>query len=829
MQKLQLLRDLRAEKQQREAERLTNLDVFGLLGYTPHEKQREFHAATEFDVLYGGAAGGGKSAAIVMEGIRAAARYPGLRVLLIRRTYDELAESIFPVLAKYGYAEAIGATWNGSERELRFPNRSVIRYRYMETLVDASRRQGGEYQLLLVDESTLMPPGVVDILKFERLRTGNGLPVIGVRSTCNPGGPSHSSVKTRYIEATNHGAHTVTDEHGLSVRFIQAKATDNPHLDAGYHHKLAAIPDPSRRAAMRDGDWDQFAGMVFREWRRDRHVVDPFTLPVQWRRYVGVDYGYVAPFAAVWGAIDNDRRLWLYRDLSATQVIEADQARMIRDAQAPDEHVTLYAGDPSMWAKKGEADPPAHVYAREGVPLEPANNDRIIGWHRLHSFMADGPACELHRAQGWERCPMMHVFSTCSEVTRTLPALPHATKGNPEDADTTADDHICLIAGTLVATRRGEVPIELVTTSDEVMTRRGWRRVLASGLTGVSRPVVTLATSDGRLVTVTPNHPVWTENRGWVAADGLRYSDILVTWPRGANPVVLDESKRSTTTASHSAGTQIPNERRTARTSPRSPATAIAVSTGYTAKYGKTHTVPSLMATTSTIATTTPATMRSTTSTAFRTRSITSITAASHAPTGSASRLSRSDTRPQSGMAATKAGLGTAITVSESGKAENLGNSPASGAKSRSRPETFSAALVSVPTSIALTPGRPAGSMTRTAPAMGAGTRSGSISTRRPAPAPVFVAGRYDAGKADVYNLTVEDESEFFANGVLVHNCDATRYLIMAIGTEPRFHFPPSEPAVTTLDPNATGPTEPKPLPTMFGGYPVLNGGDPWG
>jgi hypothetical protein len=92
------------------------------------------------------------------------------------------------------------------------------------------------------------------------------------------------------------------------------------------------------------------------------------------------------------------------------------------------------------------------------------------------------------------------------------------------------------------------------------------------------------------------------------------------------------------------------------------------------------------------------------------------------------------------------------------------------------------------------------------------------------------VVKRCDAGRADVYNLTVEGEPEFFANGVLVHNCDALRYLLVNLGTAPMFHFPKPQAEVTELDPTATGPRPPQPLPTMYGGFPVQTEGTSiWG
>lgn len=442
--KLRRLAELRELKRRREVERLKTLDVFTLIGYVPHAKQQEFHASTESDVLYGGSAGGGKSAALVAEGLRACARLAGLRVLLIRRTYDELEESIFPNLRKFGMGEAVGGRWNGTARELRFTNGSIFRFRYLDTLEDASKRQGGEYQLLLVDELCLMAPGVVDILRFERLRAAGDLPVLGVRCTSNPGGPSHAEVKDRYIDATDYGAKTVTDEHGLSVRFIPARASDNPHLDHGYRARLDSIPDPARRRAMRDGDWDQFAGMMFKEYNHDRHTLDPIAVPAQWTRYTGTDWGYAAPYANIWAAVDEDARVWIFRERYATQVGEADQAKQILEAEDEGETVAARFADDAMWATRGDAKPIATVYAENGVHLTPAGKgpgSRVTGWQRWHSYMADGPACPHHRSQGWASCPMVHIFRTCTNLIKELRSLPYATTGNVEDAAAGAPDH----------------------------------------------------------------------------------------------------------------------------------------------------------------------------------------------------------------------------------------------------------------------------------------------------------------------------------------------------------------------------------------------------
>ncbi|WP_167757033.1 terminase family protein [Amycolatopsis sp. CFH S0078] len=418
-------------------------DVFQQLGYTPTPRQQVFHDAAEFDVLFGGAAGGGKSKALLMHGLRACSHSPGLRVGAFRRTYGELKESLLAELANVAYGKDIGARWNGTEYELKFPNGSVIMFRYAETLPDATRRQGGQYQLLLFDERTLLAPEVVSFLE-SRLRSGRAdIPVLGIRSSSNPGGPGHGAVKQRYIAGTNHGEKVITDVRGRTVRFIPSKLSDNPHVNAEYADDLKAL-DPKLRKAFLDGDWDVFAGQMFTEWRHDRHVVEPMTLPAQWRRYNGLDWGFAAPWCVLWAAVDEDGRAWVYRELYATQVGEADQARRILAAEDSGEHIAARYADDAMWATRGDAKPIADVYADEGVDLTVAGKgagSRVIGWQRVHTYLGDAPACPHHRALGWTECPRLHVFSTCPELIRTLPSLPHAKTGNPEDADTTAEDH----------------------------------------------------------------------------------------------------------------------------------------------------------------------------------------------------------------------------------------------------------------------------------------------------------------------------------------------------------------------------------------------------
>jgi Terminase large subunit, T4likevirus-type, N-terminal len=460
------------------------VDAFKILGYEPacvpyiagqieapcgQCPQELFAADTEtYSVLLGGSAGGGKTLSVLMFAIRTCAEHPRLRVGVFRRSYPELRESLLAELAAYGFAHALGASWNGTEYELRFPNVSIIRFRYAETLKDATRRQGGQYQLLVLDERRLFPPDVASFLE-SRVRSGRAdIPVIGIRSTANPGGQGHQEVKKRFIDATNYGERIVTDERGREVRFVPAKLADNPHLNPEYAADLRALPEKLRRAFL-DGDWQSFAGAVFPELNRDRHVVRPFTIPAPWPRYVGVDWAYTAPWAAVWAAQDEDGRPWVYREIHETGVGEADQAKRILAAELEGEHVAVRWADDAMWSVRGDAKPIADVYAEQGCHLTPAGKgpgSPVAGWQRIHSYLAEGPACPHHRGLGWSSCPRLHLLSACESLWGELSPLPHATVRNVEDADTKAADHASDALRYLV-TGLGTGPEFVVFTGDD--------------------------------------------------------------------------------------------------------------------------------------------------------------------------------------------------------------------------------------------------------------------------------------------------------------------------------------------------------------------------
>jgi hypothetical protein len=422
-------------------------DVFARIGFVPNPgPQTRFLSLPDdnIDVLYGGAAGGSKSTSLLMYTLRACVRYPGLQAFWFRRSFPELRQSVLRMLGRYRYAKELGARWNEGNFELRFASGSILTFSHAKNIQEAAAFLSAEINLLIIDERTTIPPGVVDML-YSRVRSGvAGVPCLGIRSATNPGNIGHGRVKAEYVKATQHGMEEITDRFNRRRLFIQARVTDTPQLGDEYRANLAGL-DEKLRKAMEEGDWSTFEGQVFPELTWDRHVVQPITLPPSWRRYVGVDWGYTAPWAVGWFAVDEDGRIWLYREIYETGVGEADQAKRILAAESEDEHISVRYADDAMWATRGSAKEIAKVYAETGCHLTPAGKgpgSRIAGWQRIHTYLAEGPACPHHRALGWDSCPMLHAFSTCPKWFDELSELPHSVTGNPEDADTNAADHL---------------------------------------------------------------------------------------------------------------------------------------------------------------------------------------------------------------------------------------------------------------------------------------------------------------------------------------------------------------------------------------------------
>jgi hypothetical protein len=421
----------------------------------------------EDEALYGGAAGGGKSEALVMEALRQV-HVPHYKGLILRKTYPQLSELIEKSLRYYPLAVP-GARYHSTEHYWQFPSGAKILFGSLRHPSDKFNYQGQAYDFIAFDELTHFTWDEYSYLFSRNRPNGTGTRCY-IRATANPGGVGHGWVKTRFI--TPHPPMTtiwdtfrvpypdgrIETRHRSRI-FVPSTVFDNQKLmdaDPAYVTRLASLPDADRRALLY-GDWDSFSGQVFTEWRdvpdryADRvgtHVIKPFRLPPDFRIMRGFDWGYTRPFSVVWFAFDGDGRMYLVRELygcasdAAGQPVpntgvmwNADRiAKEIRRIEREDPNLrgrTIHGvADPAIYQRNGGESIGA-IMEREGVFWDRADNTRVAGKQQLHDRLAFDE----------NGIPMMYVFSTCRHFIRTVPALVYS-QVDVEDVDTEGEDHI---------------------------------------------------------------------------------------------------------------------------------------------------------------------------------------------------------------------------------------------------------------------------------------------------------------------------------------------------------------------------------------------------
>jgi hypothetical protein len=172
-------------------------------------------------------------------------------------------------------------------------------------------------------------------------------------------------------------------------------------------------------------------GAAFPEFSRSKHVVEPFDLPTHWPRIRAADYGYASPSCVLWGAIDWDNNIWVYRELYAKHLTAEQLADKILEAEQLDPlpHYTVL--DSSCWNKTGFGPSIAEVMMRQGVRWTPSDRNRIQGKMEVHRRLGDDPYTEE---------PRLRIFSNCQHIIKQLAGIP-LSKTNSEDVDTKAEDH----------------------------------------------------------------------------------------------------------------------------------------------------------------------------------------------------------------------------------------------------------------------------------------------------------------------------------------------------------------------------------------------------
>ncbi len=392
--------------------------------------QTDFLAAPETDVLYGGAAGGGKSYAMLVDPLRFAHR-SAHRALVLRRSMPELRELIDKSRELYPKAFP-GCKFREVEKIWTFPSGAKLEFGFLERDADVYRYQGQAYSWIGFDEITHLNTEFSWNYLASRLRTTDSEITPYMRCTANPGGAGATWVKNRYVSPSAPNESFVGAD-GLTRRFIPARLQDNPYLstDGRYEQMLKALPDVQRKQLL-EGNWDITAGAAFTEFDLELHVIAPFQLPIGWERVKGIDYGYASESACVWGAVDpTDGTLIIYRELYRKGLTGVDLAQMITNMELEDPFSVQGVLDTSAWNRTGTTGPTVgETLQRGGHKLRRADKNRIQGKIQIHEYLRVQPSGR----------PKIQIFNSCPNLIRELQSIP-LDKSNPEDVDTNAPDH----------------------------------------------------------------------------------------------------------------------------------------------------------------------------------------------------------------------------------------------------------------------------------------------------------------------------------------------------------------------------------------------------
>ena len=399
--------------------------------------QTQFLAASEREVFYGGARGGGKSYAMLVDPLRYCSK-ANHRALLVRRTMPELRDLIQKSQLLYSKAFP-NAKWREQEKEWRFPSGAKIEFGYAENMTDVLRYQGQSYTWIGIDELPQYPsPDIYNFLRSSLRSVDKDIPVY-LRATGNPGNVGSQWVREMFVDpaepntAFNVGIDTPNGKKYITRRFIPAKLQDNPYLmqTDDYYIMLASLPEAQRKQFL-DGDWDAYENSAFPEFDKRLHVVEPFEVPSGWYKFRAADWGYSSPACVLWFAIDYNNNIWIYRELYTKKVTADHFARQVINLEHG-EHVHYGVLDASTWAKRGDVGPSiAETMIQQGCRWRPSDRSpksRINGKLEIHK-----------RLKVIDDEPGIRIFANCRNLIRTLGTLPTDDR-NPEDVDTNAEDH----------------------------------------------------------------------------------------------------------------------------------------------------------------------------------------------------------------------------------------------------------------------------------------------------------------------------------------------------------------------------------------------------
>lgn len=394
-----------------------------------YPKQIEFCKATNKYICYGGARGGGKSHVSRIKMCLLAFNYPGIQILLLRRTLKELREN--HVLQLQKLLKNI-ANYKDNTKEFLFPNGSRIVLGYCDNEKDVLQYQGQAYEVIVLEEATHFTEFQFQTLTESNRMSGNLKKAFVPRMyfTCNPGGVGHAWVKRLFIDKD----YKVT-ENPEDYIFIPSLVFENKYImekDPNYVKVLENLPE-DRKQAMLYGNWDVFDGQFFREFNRNIHVIEPFEIPLEWNRYIAMDYG-LDMFAVLFIAVDTKGKAYVYNEIHKSDLIVSDARQTLKSIMRNHKYKAIYA-PPDLWNRNRDTGKStAELFFEGGIDLTKTSNDRKAGWLNVKEWLKIKKVKNEQTGEVYEDSDIK-IFSNCINLVRCLPQLQHDEK-DPNDVAT---------------------------------------------------------------------------------------------------------------------------------------------------------------------------------------------------------------------------------------------------------------------------------------------------------------------------------------------------------------------------------------------------------
>ena len=402
----------------------------------------------EADVIgYGGAAGGGKSDALLMIGVIAGLTYPGAKVGYFRRKYTQLEGPGGAIMRSHELMND-WAKWNGTQRRWTLPTSSILEFCYCDNEKDVHNYQSSQFDIICFDEGTQFTDfqyrymisrnrATVDYDSFEPFTA------IGT----NPGGPGHQWFKQQFVDiGPSEEVHQVEIEEGIFEDhiFIPAYLSDNEILqkrDPNYKNRLASQGETVKKQLL-EGDWDSFEGQYFTEWTRNIHTVKPFDIPSYWKKFRSLDYGLDCT-ACYWHAVDQEGKIYTYRELWQPDLNLKEAAERIIELTPPTERdeIAYTVASPDLWNRRQDTgfsgveimNKKVRSMNKGSLNLTKADDRRVPGWRAMKTYIDPYE----DDSQGQENATMTAkwvIFNDSMKLIESMPVLMH-DENNPNDVD----------------------------------------------------------------------------------------------------------------------------------------------------------------------------------------------------------------------------------------------------------------------------------------------------------------------------------------------------------------------------------------------------------